>query len=60
MDRDLIIRQLDFLFHVYCAMLYLIKVLVAVLVSGEDEPRVLIFVYCAFQLAFHGLALRQM
>lgn len=60
MDGDLFIRQLDFVFHVYCALLAFIKVLVAVLVSGNDDSRALVFVLSAIQLTFHGLALRQM
>lgn len=60
MDGDLFLRQLDFVFHVYCAMLAFIKVVAVMLVSDADASRSLIFVFSGLQLAFHGLALRQM
>lgn len=58
MEADM--QQMDAIFHVYCAICAVIKVLGVVFASAKDDYRVANFVRYAVLLAFHGLRLRQM
>ncbi|KAH6934847.1 hypothetical protein HPB50_001531 [Hyalomma asiaticum] len=56
MEADM--QQMDAIFHVYCAICAVIKVLGVVFASAKDDYRVANFVRYAVLLAFHGLRLR--
>lgn len=58
MENDL--QQLDAVYHVYCALFAIFKVLQIIFVRTADDYRVANFVAQALLLAFHGLRLRQM
>lgn len=53
-------QQLDTVFHIYCAVCAVIKIIGVVFASGTDDYRVANFVRYILLLAFHGLRLRQM
>lgn len=58
MEADM--QQLDTVFHIYCAVCAVIKVIGVVFASGTDDYRVANFVRYVLLLVFHGLRLRQM
>lgn len=57
MDQDL--QMLDAVYHVYCALLTVFKVIRIVFISRADDYRVAHFVAQSLLLAFHFLRLRQ-
>lgn len=58
MDAD--IQQLDAIFHLYCALCAVFKVLQVVFTGGKDDYRMATFVRYVLLLAFHSFRLRQM
>lgn len=57
MDNDL--QQLDAVYHLYCTLFAVFKVLRIIFVYSADDYRVAHFVVQAILLSFHFLRLRQ-